>query len=543
MASLGYTYLVEQYSLDARPAKLHAVIDSSVRGHKLQQDTLAFEPSYQPEDTLAGHLQFALRYEGINLEILALLFDQAGEAELTAWLNASPTSAYARRAGFLYEWLTEKSLPIEAIAPRERFVPLVDKKLQICLSGDDLPANARNRKFRVLNNLLGNRDFCPMVRLTPRLKAMMQVDLKGKVSNTLAKYDTALLRRATNYLLLKETQSSYEIERESPSPDREQRFIDLLRNAETNQPLTEERLAELQRAVLDPLFHEFGWRGKQNWLGREYGQHRQVDYVPPRPENLVSLMAGLLALAEQTASMFKEEFEATSTARHGAGNHGISKAEVQAKKRMAEQGHAANSNAIQARSSLDPVILTALISFGFVFMHPFMDGNGRIHRYLIHEVLIRTGFTPRGFILPVSAVILANIDEYIAALEDFSRPMITRTKFIPELPDIPAKGNDALYFRYFDATRQVEFLYWALKRTVEDDMEAEIKYLLGFDRAYTALNSMTDWPAHSRDLFINVVRQNDGKLSARKRKSHFTWMKDDEVAEAERRVIEAFGPI
>jgi Fic family protein len=34
-----------------------------------------------------------------------------------------------------------------------------------------------------------------------------------------------------------------------------------------------------------------------------------------------------------------------------------------------------------------PVLTAAIIAFGFVFIHPFEDGNGRMHRYLIHHLL------------------------------------------------------------------------------------------------------------------------------------------------------------
>jgi hypothetical protein len=170
-----------------------------------------------------------------------------------------------------------------------------------------------------------------------------------------------------------------------------------------------------------------------------------------------------------------------------------------------------------------------------------MDGNGRLHRYLIHEVLSAGGFTPKGIVLPVSAVILANQQEYIHALERFSKPLQARTTYNPDAPDSPAKGNDAIYFRYFDATEQSLFLYWALERTVTHDLEEEISYLLGFDVAHKTLKAALDWPAHSLDLFIRLVHQNHGTLSKSKRQSHFSWMTGDEAKRSEAVVKRAFA--
>lgn len=72
-------------------------------------------------------------------------------------------------------------------------------------------------------------------------------------------------------------------------------------------------------------------------------------------------------------------------------------------------------------------------------------------------------------------------------------------------------------------------------------MQHEIRFLLGFDTAYKSLNAMLDWPPHSLDLFIRVVQQNAGKLSASKRKSHFAWLSDSELEQAEVLVQQAFA--
>ena len=42
------------------------------------------------------------------------------------------------------------------------------------------------------------------------------------------------------------------------------------------------------------------------------------------------------------------------------------------------------------------------------FCTPFEDGNGRIHRFLIHNILARQGFTPEGVMFPISAPMLKN---------------------------------------------------------------------------------------------------------------------------------------
>src|SRR5690606_5236064 len=154
------------------------------------------------------------------------------------------------------------------------------------------PLGERYRRFRVHNNLPGPRSFCPLVRMTPRLQDMIAKDLRRVTAATLEHYDQEILRHAAAYLYLKETQSSFDVERENPSPQKAQRFANLLRQADTKAPLTEQRLVEFQQSVMDPRFHEFTWRHQQNWLGRDHGYRQQVDFVPPRPADVPVLMTG-----------------------------------------------------------------------------------------------------------------------------------------------------------------------------------------------------------------------------------------------------------
>jgi hypothetical protein len=516
----GYCWLADSYQLPIIDLWQQCHIDSAVRGRQEQRlgthQVQLFETRYQPEDTLVGHIQFALRYEGLNLQVLNLLFEAADSQQLCEWISESPTSAYARRTCFLYEWLMGTELPMESpVPPKMRYVDALDTDKQF---GSGLVT--KDARFRVNDNLPGTRDFCPLVRRTDFLSDMVGKDLRKRARETLGKYDRDLLRRAAAFLYLKETQSSFEVEREKPSASRAQRYADLLRQADTGQPLTEERLVELQNAVIDPRFHEFGWRQQQNWIGDDLGYRQRVEFVPARPEDVPALMQGLLDTAAKARAL-------SAVSNDQATKQGSSGAAELVPENL--------------RVQFDPVIYAATIAFGFVFIHPFMDGNGRIHRYLIHEVLANAGFTPRGIVLPVSAVILANLDEYIAVLGSFSGPLLQRTDYSPDTPEMPAIGNDAVYFRYFDATEQAEFLYKTLQRTVEEDLQQEVNFLLGFDRACRQLNQLLDWPDHSLALFVRVVHQNDGTLSKTKKQSHFSWMTESEISEAEAIVASAFS--
>src|SRR6202000_1536551 len=169
------------------------------------------------------------------------------------------------------------------------------------------------------------------------------------------------------YLYRKETRSSYEIEKEQPAPDRMEKFVALLQQAGTEEPnemLDSQRLIQLQRAIVDPRYAASGFRKEQIYVGESLPNFiESIHYIGPPPEMVPSLMEGLVTMASKSS-----------------GNHAG--------------------------------IRAALISFGFVFIHPFDDGNGRIHRFLIHDVLVQDKMVPHGLIIPVSAHMLNHIRAY-----------------------------------------------------------------------------------------------------------------------------------
>ena len=191
-------------------------------------------------------------------------------------------------------------------------------------------------------------------------------------------YSPELLARAMLNLYTKETLSSWEIEREKPdSRGRLISFTNLLKRVDGGGECTKKMLIELQKEIVEPRFALNDYRNFQNYVGSESGFGEPIlHYIAPRPENVESLMGGVLSSFTKMLS-----------------------------------------------SDLNPVLVAAVFSFGFVYIHPFEDGNGRIHRFLIHYVLNRLKFTPNKAIFPVSAAILRHIREYDKVLETFFYPL------------------------------------------------------------------------------------------------------------------------
>src|SRR6266478_9546873 len=110
-----YLQLIHQYSLAVIP-NWHESAVASAGGHRIELASglvqEVYPAKYWPGDTLGDHLEFALKYDGTNLLILAKLFATAPQDEVTAHVRSKPNGKYARRIWYLYEFLTVNRLPI-----------------------------------------------------------------------------------------------------------------------------------------------------------------------------------------------------------------------------------------------------------------------------------------------------------------------------------------------------------------------------------------------------------------------------------------------
>ena len=165
---------------------------------------------------------------------------------------------------------------------------------------------------------------------------------------------------------------------------------------------------------------------------------------------------------------------------------------------------------------------------------PFEDGNGRLHRYLIHHVLAKGGFNPLGLVFPISAVIRDRMDGYRAALENYSRRLLPAVDWEPtDNGNVRVLNDTGDFYRFFDATPRTEFLYGCVQRTIEQDLPEEVAFLKRYDAFRAELNLMLDLPDRLSDLLFRFLQQNGGKLFRRGREREFAALTDEEVERIE----------
>lgn len=482
----GYAAFIDAYRLKV---PLPRTLSATGEHHRIRSvgGWQILTPRHAPSPTLEGHLTFALKYEGLDLAVLKHLFQAAGAAELEALIRRKPTGRYARRIWFLYEWLTGQLLDL-ADADQGAYVNAVDTAQQWATTGQI------SHRQRVRNNLPGTPSFCPLVFRTKTLDDFAQMDLAGRAQAAVAAVPRDLLARTAAFLLLKDSKSSYAIEGERPPQDRIQRWRRAIGEA-GRYPITLDELLRLQAIVIgDARFVPLGLRPEGGFVG-EHGRDSSLplpDHIGARPEDLPSLIDGLVAYPGSTPG-------------------------------------------------LDGVISAAALAFGFVYIHPFDDGNGRLHRYLVHHTLAQRGFSPAGVVFPVSAAILERIDAYRAVLEDYSRRLMPVIEWEPTpAGNVKVRNDTADFYRFFDATPHAEFLYACVRKTIEEDLPRETDFLARYDRFCARIEQMVDMPNRTVDLLFRLLHQNAGRLSKKRRGQEFDQLTDAEVATAEAAYADAF---
>lgn len=485
MQNLGYTYLIEKYDLDVCRPHRSCFVDSQSSEKVFGDGEISIcypLTRYSLGGEWQNHLRFAFKYEGVNLEILKALFKCLSPHEIEDVVRLHPVSGYSRRLWFLFEFLTKTRLNLQDVQSGN-YIQLLNPKLQLAFSPSD---SVRVRRYRIENNLPGTSQFCPMILLPNKGLQAQCEQLKERAEDLIQKFPNDLIIRSIQYLYIKETKSSYAIERETPGQKRQDAFITTLRTM-AGISLNKDSFVELQNQIVDYRYAQNSWRTTQNYVGQTLTpMEERVHFISPKPEDIGELMDSYLKVVD-----------------------------------------------LWLKSDIDAVTIAAVLSFAFVFLHPFDDGNGRIHRFLIHYFLKRKSFLQPEIVLPISAVLLKDVALYDRLLEYFSRYLMPHLKYnMNAQGEISVLSDSVDFYRYIDFTWIVQQFQEIVKRTIDTEWKAELNYLYSYDQIRRGMREIVDLPEVRANRLILFVQQNGGTLSARKR-SFFAELTDEEISRLE----------
>lgn len=494
---VGYAAIIDTLKLAMPMVKPVALVCDQNKNFR-NEEWIILPNSYLPEnhhkqseiEALYKQLVFALKYEGVHLLLFSFLTKHYSEVQLTQLVNIEPTGQYSRRIWFIVEWLLGKALEGKENLKKKSYVPVIDPTQQFAIQGSKSP------RHLVINNLAGTPEFCPLVRKTQKLKKFINDNLSSTNNDYLNKIQKKIIQRASAFLLLKDSKASFSIEGESPKSKRAARWGKVIGQAGVRD-LNLEELKRLQQVVIENTrFVDMGFREKGGFVGehdRITGQP-MPEHISAKWQDLPKLVNGLI-----------------------------------------------DTNTLLVNNDIDAVVSAAIIAFGFVFIHPFEDGNGRIHRYLIHHLLAKKKFSHQGIIFPVSASILNHIEDYRKVLEAHSHPLLDFMEWEETNDHNINVLNDTLdYYRFYDATEQAEFLYDCVLDTIENIIPSELSYLSNYHKFKTIIDDEFEMPDKLVAMLVKFLLQNNGVLSKRARNNEFKALTDDDLKFIEKLFSEVF---
>jgi len=483
---VGFKALCARYQIElVQPLRVESSI-STVRATKESQVGIEnrYPPSYQPEDSFAGHFAFGLKYEEIHLEFFSRLFAACGPEPVESWCQREPFGQYARRTGFFYEWLTGNTLSKVPDVTNGGYVAAISAQHYLTRT-----SASKNKRWRINDNLPGSPEFCPLVRRTPEIARAIAFDVIAALHELDATFGADILLRSASWLTFKESRASFLIEKEVDQADRIQRFAHVIAQycGQIDDPLSDDSLHLLQKEILGHDALGLGLRRSPVFVGQATLREDIVHYVAPHYDDLPRLMRGLQA------------FE-------------------------------------QATRGAEPLARAGAMAFGFVYIHPMRDGNGRIHRFLINDALLRDGAIPAGVILPVSATIASSLNfrvGYDRTLEVFSKRLMRRyatsCQFGETLTyDDGTPSNfcfsdydDARHaWRYPDLTAHVLYTAQVIEHTVRVEMADEARVLTRFQKAQEQLKEVLEMPDQDANRIIRSLKENGWQVSGKLKKAY-----------------------
>ena len=487
---IGFSWLLKYFELTVALREYSCISEKRLISQTLQQkDWVVFDRQYQIENTPYTHLEFAIKHELLDLLVLKHILKSFPQQELVLNIKANPKRILAKKIWFYYEFLLNERLPIKDL-PAGKYDDLLNQKRYFSKKHP-----LKSKRHKINNNLLGTANICPIILRTEKLEGYMASNLTTDISTIINGVSKSLMRRASSFLLLSDSQASFEIEGERVTRNRIENWGKIINEA-GKKDLTLDEIERLHSILLeDSRFVKIGLREEEVFLGDRDRENLPIpEFIGAKSSDLKSLM-----------------------------NHWI------------------ELNNFLIEDEIDPIFHAVIVAFSFVYIHPLEDGNGRIHRYLLHHILAQRDFYPKGMIFPISSVILDEIEQYREILVAHTLPLMSMIEWKATLKgNVQILNDTSDLYRFFNATKSCEFIYEAVKKTIKEKLPSELKYLNAFDKASFAINEIVAMPDNMIKMLITFMLQNKGKLSKKKKEKYFELLREDEIELIEGVIREEF---
>lgn len=401
---IGYQALVNRFNLQVIPYYRSSFASSSIKrkvikkegNHEIHLYPIKFLPP-EPLDALI----FALRYEGLSLEILKALFKHISKKEIEDFIPKLDFKKEARKLWFLYETLTGFRCHFSD-RTSGKYDSLLDSKKYYTSRPIKSP------RHRILNNLLGTTDFCPIVRKTKILQKFEKKNLPKQAKK-------ALRGRPPKWPLFFGPRGQKE------ALKRHRKFVALIKEASHKNDFTKSRLIYLHNKAAGRNGFETDFRQHQNYLAfGDLCSRKKICRISPQPKDVPRLMQGLIDTFQR-----------------------------------------------MKKSSVHPVILASVISFGFSLIHPFGDGNGRVQLFLLYDILLHSHFRAVITLYCPQLTQLFYEPSFKNFMGEFDRALLSFTKYtLHRDSTLTVYGETADFFRTIDYTKMAEFVFFCLDKEI-----------------------------------------------------------------------------
>jgi len=487
---IGFSWLINHFKLNVPLRDLSCISTKRLSTQKLKSGNWTlFDTKLKIKNSIFSHLEFAIKHEVLDLLVLKYILKSFSKEEFTQAIKENPKRIVSKKIWFYYESLLDEKLEIDDL-PMGKYDNILDEKKYITA-----PNVIKSKRHKINNNLLGTSKMSPIILRTKVLEEYMDLNLNDDISTLIGTVSASLVRRASSFLLLSDSQASFEIEGERVSKKRIENWGKIINEAGKT-ALSIDEIERLHSILLDDSrFIKIGLRDDEVFLGERDRENFPIpEFIGARSQDLKMLIEDWIELDRMLSA-----------------------------------------------NDIDPILHAVIIAFSFVYIHPLADGNGRIHRYLIHHVLAQRGYYPKGMIFPISSVILDEIEKYRDVLVAHTSALMNLISWeATSSGNVKILNDTSDLYRFFNCTQSCEFIYSAVEKTIKETLPNELKYLDAFDKAYSAINEMIEMPDNKIKSLITFILQNNGKLSKRKKEKYYEKLTVEEVEEIEGIVEEYF---